>query len=362
MRRRTFLKAGLAGAAVGTLAAPAIVNAQQTFNWKMTTTWPPKLPFYQSGPGSAEGMAANIEAMSGGRLKIKVYAAGELIPAFGGFDAVQQGTVEMNHGVAYYWSGRRGAFEYFGTVPYGMSYQGQNAWYYHGGGLELWNQILGEFGMVGMPCGNTGVQMGGWFKNPVKSAADLNGLKMRIPGLGGKIYATAGVKVVLLPGGEIFPALERGVIDAAEWVGPYQDRRLGLHKAAKNYYTPGWHEPSTTSDLIINKKAWDGLPKDIQAIIQAAARDANLTSHTWSEANNGDALADLVKNHGVKAQPFPADVLKVMHGKAKEFLAAEAAKDPLTKKVFDSYFAFKAKHDAWNDLSEVPFNGQIRKA
>lgn len=362
MKRRTFVTAGLAGAAIGTLASPAVVRAADKFQWKMTTTWPPGLPFYQSGPGTAEGLAKNIEDMSGGRLKIKVYAAGELIPAFGGFDAVQQGTVEMNHGVAYYWSGRRSALEYFGTVPFGMSFQGQNAWYYHGGGLELWNQILGDFGMVGMPCGNTGVQMTGWFKNPIKSVGDLNGLKMRIPGLGGKIYATLGVKVVLLPGGEIFPALERGVIDAAEWVGPFQDRRLGLHKAAKNYYTTGWHEPSTTSDLIINKKAWGGLPKDIQAIIQAAARDANITSHTWAEANNGAALDDLVKNQGVKAQPLPNEVVKALHVKAKEFLAAEAAKDPITKKVYDSYFAFKAKHDQWNDRSEVVFNTQVRKA
>ena len=168
MKRRTFVTAGLAGAAIGTLAAPAVVRAADKFQWKMTTTWPPGLPFYQSGPGTAEGLAKNIEDMSGGRLKIKVYAAGELIPAFGGFDAVQQGTVEMNHGVAYYWSGRRSALEYFGTVPFGMSFQGQNAWYYHGGGLELWNQILGDFGMIGMPCGNTGVQMTGWFKNPIK--------------------------------------------------------------------------------------------------------------------------------------------------------------------------------------------------
>ncbi|MFQ5958240.1 MAG: ABC transporter substrate-binding protein, partial [Alphaproteobacteria bacterium] len=162
MKRRTFLKAGVAGAVVGAVAAPAVVRAQQMFEWKMTTTWPPQLPFYQVGPGSAEGMAKNIEVMSGGRLKIKVYAAGELIPAFEGFDAASAGTVQMNHGVAYYWRGRRFAAQYFGTVPFGMSYQGQNAWYYHGGGIELWNEVYEPFNLVAMPCGNTGVQMGGW--------------------------------------------------------------------------------------------------------------------------------------------------------------------------------------------------------
>jgi TRAP-type mannitol/chloroaromatic compound transport system substrate-binding protein len=307
-------------------------------------------------------MAKNIEEMSGGRLKIKVFAAGELIPAFGGFDAVQQGTVEMNHGVAYYWSGRRSALEFFGTVPFGMSFQGQNAWYYHGGGIDLWNEIYKDFNMIGMPCGNTGVQMTGWFKQPVKSVGDLNGLKMRIPGLGGKIYATLGVKVVLLPGGEIFPALERGVIDAAEWVGPYQDRRLGLHKAAKYYYTTGWHEPSTTSELIVNKKAWDSLPKDLQAVVQAAAKAANVMSHTWAEANNGEALDDLVKNHGTIAQRLPDDVVEGLRKKTAEVLADLAAKDPITKKVHDSYTAFKAKHDKWAATGEVNFAIQVRKA
>ncbi len=355
MKRRTFLQAGLAGAAVGTVAAPAIVRAQKTFNWKMTTTWPPQLPFYQVGPGSAEGMAKDIEEMSDGRLKIKVYAAGELIPAFGGFDACSKGTVEMNHGVAYYWRGRRFAAQYFGTVPFGMSYQGQNAWYYHGGGIELWNEVYEPFNLVAMPCGNTGVQMGGWFRKEMKSIEDFKGLKMRIPGLAGEVYKKIGVNVKLLPGGEIFPALERGVIDAAEWVGPYQDRRLGLHKAAKFYYTSDWHEPSTTSELIINKAAWNSLPKDVKAIVEHAARSANLNSHTWAEANNADALEDLVKNYGVKTRQFSKDVIDALRKITAEVLEAAAAKDPLTKKVHESFMSFKKKHDPWSTLSEGYF-------
>jgi TRAP-type mannitol/chloroaromatic compound transport system substrate-binding protein len=355
MKRRNFLKTAAAGAAAGAIGAPAIVRAQKTLNWKMTTTWPPQLPFYQSGPGSAEDIAKNIETMSDGRLRIKVYAAGELIPAFEGFDAASKGTVEMNHGVAYYWAGKRFAAQYFGTVPFGMSYVGQNAWYYHGGGLELWNEVYEPFNLIAMPCGNTGIQMGGWFRKEMKSLEDFKGLKMRIPGLAGKVYQAIGVNVKLLPGGEIFPALERGVIDAAEWVGPYQDRRLGLHKAAKYYYTSDWHEPSTTSELIVNKDAYNKLPKDLQAIIQAAARDANLTSYTWAEAHNAEALEDLVKNHGVQTRQFSKDVIDALRKITNEVLAEESAKDPLTKKVHDSFYAFKKRHDTWGNLSEAYF-------
>ncbi len=223
--------------------AKRVSRWEDWYKWKMTTSFPPGLPFYQSGPGSAEWIVDQVDELSGGRLKIKLFAAGELIPWNGGFDAVVSGTVEANSAVAYYWSGKIPALQFFGTVPFGMSFQGQNAWYYHGGGIDLWNEIYADHGMIAFPCGNSGVQMTGWFKKPVGSLTDFNGLKMRIPGLGGKIYKEIGVNVKLLGGGEIFPALERGVIDAAEWVGPVQDRRLGLHKAAKNYYNTGWHEP-----------------------------------------------------------------------------------------------------------------------
>jgi TRAP-type mannitol/chloroaromatic compound transport system substrate-binding protein len=236
-----------------------------------------------------------------------------------------------------------------------MSFQGQNAWYYHGGGLELWNELYDQFNLVAMPCGNTGVQMTGWFREPIETLDDFNGLKMRIPGLAGKVYASLGVSVVLLPGGEIFPALERGVVDAAEWVGPYQDRRLGLHNAAKNYYTTGWHEPSTTSELVINKEAYNQLPDDLKAVIQAAARSANVTSHTWSEANNSEALTDLVQNEGVNAQPLPDDVVKGLRTATDEVLVDLAGQDPFTNKVHESYMAFKKGHDAWAELSEAVF-------
>jgi TRAP-type mannitol/chloroaromatic compound transport system substrate-binding protein len=360
MKRRTFLKAGLAGAAVGTLAAPSIVRAAEAFRWKMTTSFPPGLPFYQSGPGSAEWIVEEIESATNGRLKIKLYAAGELVKWNGGFDAVTGGTVEANSAVAYYWSGKAPALQYFGTVPFGMTFQGQNAWYYHGGGLELWNEIYADFGVVGMPCGNSGVQMTGWFKNPVNSLADFKGLKMRIPGLGGKIYKEIGVNVKSLGGGDIFPALERGVIDAAEWVGPLQDRRLGLHKAAKNYYNTGWHEPSTTTELLISKKAFEALPKDIQAIVRHVAASANIIAHTSAEALNGGALEDLVKNQEVKVSQLPDDVVAELRKKTAEVLEAGAAADPMTRKVHDSFMDFKKKHDKWANSSERQFAVRVR--
>jgi TRAP-type mannitol/chloroaromatic compound transport system substrate-binding protein len=361
MNRRGMLKSTLlASGAAATAGFPAIASAQQNFNWKMTTTWPAGTPYYQSGPGSAEAFAKRVEAMSKGRIKIKVYAAGELVPAFEGFDACSAGIVEMNHGVSYYWAGKTFAAQYFATVPFGMSFQGHHAWLYHGGGLDLWREVYKPFKVVPMVVGCTGVQMTGWFKKPVNSVADFKGLKMRIPGLAGRMYADLGVDVKLLPGGEIFPALERGVIDAAEWVGPFLDRRLGLQNAAKFYYTTGWHEPATTSELVINEAAWNKLPDDLKAIVQAAADATNQEGMLWLEAQNGPALADMVENAGVKVARLPEDVIKALRESSRTILNDAAAKDPVVKKVHDSFFSFKEKHDKWNEISEATFAATVR--
>jgi len=273
--RRSFVSKSVgAGAAGAALAFPMVASAQQTFNWKMTSAYPKGSPFYFDGPGSATDLAKRIDTMSGGRLKIQVYGAGELIPAFEGFDAVRAGTVEMNHANSYFWTGKTFAAQYFTAVPFGLNFQGMNGWLYDGGGQALWNEVYEPFGMVAMPCGNTGVQMTGWFKKEIKSVADLKGLKMRIPGLAGKVYASLGVDVKVLPGGEIFPALERGVIDAAEFVGPYQDRRLGLHKAAKFYHTTGWHEPATVSELLITRPPGRSCPRTCRPWCRTRRRPA----------------------------------------------------------------------------------------
>lgn len=359
--RRGFLKHGaLAGVAAGSLGFPMIARAETKFNWKMTTTWAAGTPFYQSGPGSAEAFAKRVADMSNGRLKIKVFAAGELLPAFEGFDAASAGTVEANHGVSYYWAGKTFASQFFATVPFGMSFNGQHSWLQFGGGNQLWREIYKPFKVIPFACGCSGVQMTGWFKKPVGNVNDFKGLKMRIPGLAGKAYAALGVDVKLLPGGEIFPALERGVIDAAEWVGPYLDQMIGLQNAAKFYYTTGWHEPATTSEVAINEAAFNKLPKDLQAIVKAAADATNQEGLLFLENKNAVALDELVNKHGVKVSQLPTDVIKRLREASMDMFAQAAAADPMVKKVSDSYFAFKKKHDHWNQVSETTFQTAVR--
>jgi TRAP-type mannitol/chloroaromatic compound transport system substrate-binding protein len=268
----------------------------------------------------------------------------------------------MNHANSYFWTGKTFAAQYFTAVPFGLNFQGMNGWLYDGGGIALWHEVYAPFGMVAFPCGNTGVQMTGWFRKEINSIKDFNGLKMRIPGLAGKVYATLGVDVKLLPGGEIFPALERGVIDAAEFVGPYQDRRLGLQKAAKYYYTTGWHETATVSELLINKAAWGKLPKDLQAIVENACAACNVISEAWCQRNNAEAMEDLVKNQGVIAKTLPPEVVAQLRATTKKVLDEAVAKDPVTRKVHQSYMAYKAKYDAWAGYSEAVYHDKIRGA
>lgn len=355
--RRKFIGQTV-GAAAGAMAlgTSQLANAASgSFNFKMTNAYPPGSPFYVQGPGSPTDFCQKVGVMSGGRLNIQHFAAGELIPALEGFDAVSNGTVEMNAANSYFWAGKIPAAQYFTAVPFGMDTLGIMSWLYQGGGLKLWHEVYEPYGLIAFPMGNTGVQMTGWFRKPLHDVKDLNGLKMRIPGLAGKVYSQLGVSVKLLPGGEIFPALERGVIDAAEFVGPYQDRRLGLHKAAKYYYTTGWHEPTNVTELLINKKAWDKLPKDLQMMIQMAAQASVWESLAWSESVNSDALDDLVKNQGVIAQPLPASIVKSLKETTMDTLSTMAASDPLTKKVHTAFFDYKKKHDSWSNKSEKVF-------
>jgi TRAP-type mannitol/chloroaromatic compound transport system substrate-binding protein len=356
--RRKFLGAGAIAAGAGlTLGASSIASAagEKTFNWKMTNAYSPGSPFYVQGPGSPTDFCKRIEEMSNGRLKIQHFAAGELIPALEGFDAVSSGLVEMNAANAFFWAGKIPAAQFFTTVPFGMNTQGMNAWMYHGDGIKLWQELYEPYGLVPMPMGNTGTQMTGWFRQPLENVDSLKGLKMRIPGLAGKVYNELGVAVRLLPGGEIFPALERGVIDAAEFVGPFQDRRMGLHKAAKNYYTTGWHEPTNVTELIINKKAWDSLPTDLQAIVRVCAQSCNSESLSWSDAVNAGALEDLVQNEGVIAKPLPTEIITRLREVTADTLASMAAADPATRKVHDNFMAFRAKYKSWASVGEKGF-------
>lgn len=328
------------------------IDNSKTYNWKMVTTWPPGFPVLQEG---AERFAEHVKAMSNGRINIKVYAGGELIPALQTFDAVSQGTVEMGHGSAYYWAGKVPEAQFFSTVPFGMTPRGMNAWLYHGGGLELWREVYEPFHVIPFPLGNTGVQMGGWFNKEIHSVDDLNGLKMRIPGLGGKVFAKAGGNPVLLAGSEVYTALERNTIDATEWIGPYHDQRLGLYRAAKHYYYPGWHEPGTVLELTVNKRAWDSLTPDLQAIIMHAAESENVLMLSEMEQKNLSALKELQARDDIEIKRFPDDVLARLQSMTEETLAEEAAANPDFKRIYEAYQAFREKDDAWTAISEKSY-------
>jgi TRAP-type mannitol/chloroaromatic compound transport system substrate-binding protein len=328
------------------------VDTGKKYNWKMVTTWPPGFPVLQEG---AEKFAENIKAMSNGRLNIKVYAGGELIPALQTFDAVSQGTVEMGHGSAYYWAGKVPEAQLFSTVPFGMTARGMNAWLYEGGGLELWREVYKPFHVIPFPLGNTGVQMGGWFNKQINSLDDIQGLKMRIPGLGGKVFAKAGGNPVLLAGSEVYTSLERNTIDATEWLSPFHDQRLGLYRAAEYYYYPGWHEPGTVLELTINERAWNALPDDLKAIVSNAAMAENLRMFSEMEQKNASALQELKDREGVQILPFPADMISRLKTLTNETLAEEAANNPKFDKVYQAYDAFRTKDSVWSAISEKAY-------
>ncbi|MBT5098572.1 MAG: TRAP transporter substrate-binding protein [Proteobacteria bacterium] len=362
MERRHFLRyLGIGAASAGisacgqessTAAASCEEKNQAKFEWKMVTTWPKNFPGLGTG---AEFLAQQINEMSNGRLTVKVYGAGEIVPAFESFDAVVGGTAEMGHGSAYYWKGKNSAFQFFSTVPFGMTANEMNAWLYHGGGMELWQRAYEPFGLEPMPAGNTGVQMGGWFNKEINSLDDLRGLKMRIPGLGGEVLRLAGGTPVNVPGGDLFMSLKNGVIDATEWVGPYNDLAFGLHDAAKYYYSPGWHEPGTTLECIVNKEAMAQLPADLQSIVRNAARVTNANMMLEYVAKNNDALDVLINRHGVEVRSFPDDVIEKLRELSAQVVAEVAGNDAFSQEIYDSYLNFSNKSKAWYRLSEQAY-------
>lgn len=361
MKRRDFVKALGAGALLGTgLAAcgrqetaPAgPAPAGQTYDWRMVTTWPPNFPGLGTG---AARLAELIQRLSGGRIRVKVYGAGELIPAFEAFDAVSQGNAQLAHGAAYYWKGKTEAAQFFAAVPFGFNAQEMNGWLYHGGGLELWREVYAPFGVIPFPAGNTGVQMGGWFNREINSVADLQGLKIRIPGLGGEVMSRAGAAPVSLPGGEIFTALQTGAIDATEWVGPYNDLAFGLYQAARYYYYPGWHEPGSALECIVNRQAYEALPGDLQAIVAQACAAVNNDMLAEFTARNGAALDTLINEHGVELRAFPQPVLEHLQKLSLEVLEDMAARDPVAKKVYASYRKFRKHVTDWHAVSEQAY-------
>ena len=355
MQRRHLVKTlgvgGLAaGAAASTFPKPAI--SQNLRQWRLVTTWPANFPGLGTG---ANLLAELIGKMSDGRLTVQVFGAGEIVPAFESMDAVSSGTVEMGHGAPYYWQGKVNATAFIAAIPFGLTAQEQNAWFYYGGGQELADKVYAEMGAKFFPSGNTGVQMGGWFNKEMNSLADYQGLKMRIPGLGGKVVSAAGGTVVNLPGGEIPPALQSGSIDATEWVGPYNDLAFGLHRAARFYYYPGWHEPATVLDNFINLSAWNSLDDDLKAVVETANRAVNVSVLSEFVARNNDSLETLVNEHGVELRPFNEEILQGLGQLAGDVMSQEAAADPLSREVLDSLLAFRETSKAWAGVSEQPY-------
>ncbi|GIZ13172.1 TRAP transporter substrate-binding protein [Pseudomonas sp. NCCP-436] len=346
MKRRDILAAagvGLAATALAgckedskSAAAPQEGSSSQTFTWKMVTSWPKNFPGVGVG---AERFAKLVEEMSNGRLKVRIYAAGELVPALEVFDAVSRGTAELGHGAPYYWKGKVPAAQFFCALPFGPNALEMNAWLHYGGGMQLWEEVYKPFGVLPMACGNTGVQTAGWFNKEITSVDDFKGLKMRTPGLGGEVLTKMGGTVVNMPAGEIFTALQTGAIDATEWIGPYNDLALGLHKASKYYYTPGWQEPSVQFELDVNLKAWETLPADLQAIVRSAARAINGDMLDDYNAKNMEAMEQL-KSEGVDVRRLPDEVLARLKEVATEVVEASANADPVAKKVWDHQKAY----------------------
>ncbi|RDH82655.1 MAG: ABC transporter substrate-binding protein [endosymbiont of Galathealinum brachiosum] len=355
MKRRHFIKAAAATGLVTSASltsGPAQAGSTKKIKWKMVTTWPKNFPGLGTG---ANNLAKLITEMSGGRIKVKVYGAKELVPPFEVFDAVSRGTAQMGHGAAYYWKGKTQAAQFFAAVPFGLTAQEMNGWLYHGGGMELWKETYDAFGLIPAAAGNTGVQMAGWFNKEIKSMSDLKGLKMRIPGLGGEVLKRAGGTPVSLPGGEIFTSLKTGAIDATEWVGPYNDLAFGLHKAAKFYYYPGWHEPGTTLEALINKEAFEKLPDDLQSIVLNACKVVNQDMTTEYTTRNQRALDTLVNKHKVKVLKLPDEVLSKLQSLSDEVINEVAATDEMTKKVFKSFKTYRDQVKKWSDISELAY-------
>jgi TRAP-type mannitol/chloroaromatic compound transport system substrate-binding protein len=353
MDRRSFIKkAGLAGAgaaAASTLAAPAI--AQERIEWNMVTTWPAGFPGLGVG---AQRFADRVNTMSNGRLTITVYGAGELVPPFESFDAVTAGTAQMMHATPYYWQGNHPGFNFFTSAPHTMLRNEHDAWIYHGGGQELWDELYDEFGLKGWMGGNTGTQMAGWFPNEITSVDDLQGLSFRTAGLGGEVWRRVGMNVQTLPGGEIFPALQSGALDAAEWVGPWNDLAFGLHRVRNHYYSPSIIEPSAALEITVNKSAYSELPEDLQLLIEVAANAENDLVTADFNANNQAALEQLV-SEGVIVDEFPEDVIRALAEASAEVVAEIRESDELTARIIDSMVEFRDKATQWTNAGERSF-------
>jgi len=350
MKRRTFISGTGMGIAAAALAKPAI--AQGIRELKMVTIWPKTLPGLQSG---AERVAQSITTLSGGRLQVKVFGAGQLVGAMESFDAVASGVADFYHGSEITWAGKSTTFSYFCNVPFGMTAAEINAWVYFGGGQALWDELSAGFGLKAFLCGNTGAQMGGWFTKELTSVEAFKGLRYRMPGPGGEVLQRLGAVVVTLPAGEIIPSLQSGAIDASEFVGPWLDMALGLHKAAKYYYYPGFHEPGAAISLAVSKKLWDSLGTTERSIIESAAAAENDRSLAEFNTNNASSLATLVHDPAVQIRKVDDGILQTLGKLSGEVLADMSRKDDQARRVHESFLKFRTSVVSWGEISERAF-------
>ncbi len=362
MDRKTFLKStflGAAGVGTGILScknSPTESNVVQQnsklYKWKMVTTWPPNFPVL----GEACTLFAQwVKELSQGQMSITVYGAGELIPAMEVFDAVSNGAAEMGNGASYYWAGRHPSTPYFTSVPFGLNAQQMNAWLYSGEGMHLWNELYAKYNLKPFPSGNTGVQMAGWFNRKMNTIADFKGLKMRMPGLGAKVISKIGATAVLSSGSEIYTNLERGVIDATEWIGPYHDYIMGFHKIAKYYYAPGWHETGSTLENIINLREYNALPRFLQEVLETASSRMNVWVLSEFEAKNNLYLKKIKEESKVELLTFSPEILSALRDKAREVLNEISMYDEMAQKIHQSYFRFYKEMNEWSTFSEKAF-------
>lgn len=346
LNRRKLLGGIAGGAGIAGLASPSL--AKGTRELSMVTSWPKNFP----GQGtSAERIADCINRMTNGRITIKIYGAGELVPAFEVFDAVSSGKADMYHSADYYFQGKSPVYNFFSTVPFGLISNELDAWIYHGGGQELWDEVSAGFGIKPHLCGNNGVQMGGWFNKEISSPEDFKGLKFRMPGVGGEVLRRLGANTLTMPAGEVYTSLQSGAIDAAEWVGPWNDLSLGFYKVAKYYYWPGFHEPASTLCLGTNKALWDGLDEFDQNAIATACRVENTAVPAEFYFNNMKALETLVNDHGVELREMPADVFNAFGEQTEIVLKELAEKDAITRNVYESYISFRNDVSRWTHVS-----------
>ncbi|MFN9747848.1 MAG: TRAP transporter substrate-binding protein [Burkholderiales bacterium] len=358
MERRSFIRStGLAGI-LATGAAPALVHAQANLRWRLASSFPKSLDTIY---GSAEVFAKRVSEMTGGKFQVAVHAAGELMPAFGVVDALQSGTVEMSHTAPYYFFGKDDCFAIGCAIPFGLNSRQMSSWMFEGNGMKLMREFYAKYNIVNFPGGNTGAQMGGWFRKELKTLEDLKGLKFRIGGFGGKVLSRLGVVPQNIPGGEIYQSLEKGTIDAAEWVGPYDDQKLGFNKVAPYYYYPGFWEGGPQLDFYINSKAWNDLSSEYKTVVECAAALAHTEMQARYDARNPAALRSLVAS-GTKVVAFPKAVMEAAFREAQGLYSELSASNPSWKKIYEDYAAFRKEQNLWFRFAEAGFDDFMQRA